>query len=335
MKTTRNTTTQITRRSFLREVGVVGGTVLLGGGVSAAERSRTTPSGALPQRILGRTGEKVTALAFGTWPCGKCKELGVDGVARLTEEALDLGINYLDTARAYDSSEAGIAKALGGKRDQVFLATKVWADTADEARASLEESLRVMRTDYFDVVYIHSMGNRDLERVLGKNGALEYLVKQKEAGAARFLGISGHNLVPNFPPMIETGQIDVVIMAMNFVDRHTYGFEEKVLPVARKHNVGVACMKVYGGMKGGFGVAEGPNTGPEMPADRKELAVRYALGLPGVATLVIGPHTVQHLRQNAEFVRNYKPLTETELAEVDKLGQRLAKGWGPHFGPVA
>ena len=69
------------------------------------------------------------------------------------------------------------------------------------------------------------------------------------------------------------------MLAMNFVDVHTYGFETKVLPLAREHGLGIACMKVFGGMQGGFEVADGPNTGPMVPHRAKELAVRYALGL--------------------------------------------------------
>ena len=149
------------------------------------------------------------------------------------------------------------------------------------------------------------------------------------------MGISGHSKVESFVPVIETGQIDVVMMAMNFVDRYAYGFEEKVLPVAIKHNVGVACMKVFGGIRGGFGIAEGPNPGPQMDPRWLEQAVRYAMGLPGVATLVIGPHTVDQLRQNVRMVKNYRPLSDEQHAALAKLGQRLSEQWGEHFGPVA
>ena len=90
-------------------------------------------------------------------------------------------------------------------------------------------------------------------------------------------------MVETFVPILETGQIDVVMMAMNFVDRHTYGFEDKVLPVANRHKVGVVCMKVFGGMRGGFAVADGPNTGPQLDLKYIQQAIRYALGLPGVA----------------------------------------------------
>ena len=137
-----------------------------------------------------------------------------------------------------------------------------------------------------------------------------------------------------FIPLLETGEIDVLMPAMNFVDRHTYNFEQTVLPVAKKHQVGVACMKVFGGVKGGFSEVEGPNRGPMMPLHLLQPAVRYALGLPDVATLVIGPHTVQQLRENVRMVKSYKPLTDSELSDLRKIGQQLAIEWGPHFGSV-
>jgi predicted aldo/keto reductase-like oxidoreductase len=253
----------------------------------------------------------------------------------LVHEALDLGINCIDTARAYGHGERAVGRAIRGRRDQLVLATKTWADTAEEARVSLEQSLRELETDHVDVLYLHSVGSRDLEKSKGRAGALEYLLKQKELGKTRFVGISGHSRVGEFVPLIESGDIDVALLTMNFVDRYTYGFEEKVLPVARKRGLGVCCMKVFGGMQGGFAAASGPNTGPEIEAAYLQRAVRYAMGLPGVATLVIGPHTVEHLRQNAAWVRDYSPLSATETSELETVGRQWAKAWGAHFGPIA
>ena len=323
------------RREFLQELSLLGSGALLLEAGTAVQAADVVPRDALPRRVLGKTKQEVTALALGTWPCGRCETVDTPAVMAIVNEAVDLGINFIDTAHNYGNGEEGIGKALGKRRDQVFLTTKVWADDADEARTSFEESLRALRTDHVDLVYLHSMGNRDVKRATADDGALTYLLRQKETGKTRFVGISGHSQVESFIPVIETGQIDVVMMAMNFVDRYVYGFEEKVLPVAIKHNVGVACMKVFGGIRGGFGVAGGPNPGPQLDQRWLEQAIRYAMGLPGVATLVIGPHTVDQLRQNVQMVRNYRPLSDEQQAALAKLGQQLAGQWGEHYGPVA
>ena len=323
----------LSRRKFLQEASVLGGGALLleKGTARAAATARTDT---LPRRVLGKTKQEVTALALGTWPCGRSETVDTPGVAAVVNEALELGINFIDTAHNYGNAEEGIGKALGKRRDEVFLATKVWADDAEQARISFEESLRALRTDHVDLIYLHSLGNRDVTQATGADGALTYLLRQKKAGKTRFVGISGHSRVETFVPVIQSGEIDVVMVAMNFVDRYVYGFEQKVLPVAVKHNVGVACMKVFGGIRGGFGVAGGPNPGPQLNTKFLEQAVRYAMGLPGVATLVIGPHTVEQLRQNVRFVSNYRPLSDEQQAELAEIGQQMAEQWGEHYGPV-
>lgn len=280
---------QFSRRSFLQGASALGGSgaLLLSRGHGGYAQDTTTTQ-TLPRRVLGKTKQRVSALALGTWPCGRSEDVDMRGVSALVNEALDLGINFIDTARNYGKAEEGIGKALGKRRDEVFLTTKVWADDADEARRSLEESLRVLQTDHVDLVYLHSVGNRDTEQARAADGALTYLLSQKESGKTRYVGISGHSKAKDFVSILETGQIDVVMMAMNFVDRYIYGFEQKVLPVANRLNVAVACMKVFGGIRGGFGAADGPNPGPEMDSRHIQRAIRYAMGLPGVATLVIG-----------------------------------------------
>ena len=323
----------MTRRSFLQSAGALGSGALLLEGV-APTRAALAADREMPRRLLGKTGEKVSLLALGTWPSGKCDTIDDRGVANLVGEALDLGVNFVDSAPAYDNAEEGIGKAIQKRRDEVFLSTKVWADTAAQAQESFEGSLRALRTDHVDLLSIHSIGNRKVDQVTADDGALSYLLRQKEMGKTRFVGITGHSLPETFVPFVESGQIDVLLCAMNFVDRHVYGFEEKVLPAAVRQDMGVACIKVFGGMKGGFGVADGPDTGPQMGTRRLQQAINYCLGLPGVATLVIGVHTVGQLRQNVEMVKNYTPLTQEEQAALNEIGRRQAKDWGPRFGPV-
>jgi len=161
---------------------------------------------------------------------------------------------------------------------------------------------------------------------------LTWLLKQKKAGKARFVGISGHNRPGRFPRFLNSGEVDVLLTVVNFVDRHTYNFEGDVLPVARKNNVGVVAMKVFGGArKMNYG---DPNALPQLDVEHLELAVRYALCTPGVATLNIGMHNVQQLRKNVEMVKRFKTLSPEELARCTALGKRLATEWGEHFGPL-
>jgi predicted aldo/keto reductase-like oxidoreductase len=138
-----------------------------------------------------------------------------------------------------------------------------------------------------------------------------------------------------FVPFIESGELDVALLVLNFIDRYTYGVEELVLPLALKHNVGVVAMKVFGGIQGGFRNYNGPPRRAQLDQQYLELALRYTMGLPGVATMSIGVHDTGQVRKNVEMVKSYRPLTTPEHDQLAQLGRKLAPQWGPWFGPVA
>ena len=129
------------------------------------------------------------------------------------------------------------------------------------------------------------------------------------------------------------------MLGMNYADRYTYNFEELVLPLAVERNVGVAAMKVYGGaesMKYETGPTESKRKSAlasHGPHDHQK-ALRYALGLPGVALAVIGMYNEGELEENLSWVKDYTPLKVPDLPALDRAGRRIAEAWGPHYGPV-
>jgi len=319
------------RREFLQR------TALAGAGLAvAASRDRAAGStdSSLPTRVLGRTGAKVTILGLGTAPIGEARG-DVDEAAKIFAEVIDRGVNYVDTARIYGIAEEALSQILPTRRDKLFLVTKCWTDSGSRAQESLETSLRTLNVDHVDLAHIHHVGGKDIDKVLAKDGILEYLLKQKEAGKIRFIGISGHARPPHFVKMLETDQIDVVMPVMNYADRNIYDFENKVLPECRKRNIGVVAMKVYAGIKGGFRNHRrgwvGCNTPPAMLAQ----ALAYTLDLAGVSVANIGPFTMEQAIQNVELARQYKPLTDSQREELLAFGKELAPTLGPRYGPVA
>lgn len=324
--------TDISRRTFVRQAGLLAGSAILS---SVAPPILAAPiAGELPQRVLGRTGVPVSIFTLGTAPTGFAKPASPKLVADVVHAALDEGVNSIDTAPRYGVAEEGVGLGLGRRRKDVFLATKVWADTIEDAEKSLSNSLRLLKTDYLDLVYFHSLGHRKVETALNPDGVFTWLVKQKKAGKTRFLGVSGHHMPGRFARFFDTGEVDVLLTVVNFVDRHTYHFEETVLPLAQKCNIGIVAMKVFGGAANKAGGYPNPKAPPEMDVKYLDLAIRYALGVPGVTTLDIGCHNVEQVRQDAEMIRRYKPLTPQEQEELTRLGRELAAKWGPHFGPV-
>src|SRR5204862_2383938 len=131
--------------------------------------------------------------------------------------------------------------------------------------------------------------------------------------------------------VLDTDEIDVVMNAVNFVDRNTYGFEEKVLPIAQKHHCGIVAMKVLGGNSGGFGGYRKREPGNLVGDGLRQWAVDYALSLPCVGTMVVGMKTLAELRLMIAAVRNYKPLEGERRERVLARGREIAKGWGEHF----
>ncbi len=321
----------IDRRSFFHQAGVAAGGLWLG--MSHALAGEQNSPGQLARRVLGKTGVSVTTMTLGTAPCGFAKPHSTKRVADCVNAALDLGITAIDTAPAYDVAEEGVGLALGKRRKEVFLSTKVLADSVDEAEKILANSLRKLKTDYVDLLYFHQVGDRKVDIALDPDGVFTWLVKQKKAGKARFVGISGHNRPGKFTRLLESGECDVLLTVVNFVDRHTYKFEESVLPVAARHGVGVVAMKVFGGARNMQ--YSNPNSGSHLDTQYHELAIRYALGIPGVATLNIGCASVEQVRQDVAMVARWRPLSQEELAAALALGKELAGQWGTHFGPLA
>ena len=178
------------------------------------------------------------------------------------------------------------------------------------------------------------LGDRDVKRARDPDGVFTWLVKQKKAGKCRFVGISGHHLPGRFPPFLQTGEVDVILVALNFADRHTYNFEEAVLPIARKHSVGVLAMKVFGAPDPKTGSWGNPQAKPNVGVENVELAIRYALSVPGVAAVNLGVHNVEQLAHNVQLVKRFQPLSPDEQDRLCQLGRKLATDWGEHFGPV-
>ena len=321
---------RMNRREFLRRAGCTWAGLAL---AVMQQPLCAQTDGELPMRVLGRTKEKVSILGLGTAPVGE-GPIGVEEGIKIFSEAIDRGVNYIDTARIYGNAEEILGHIIPKRRDKLFLVTKVSTDNASRAEQSLNESLSRLKTDHIDLVHIHSIGGKNLDRILASNGVLQFLLKQKEAGKIRFIGISGHNRPANFVRMIQTDQIDVLMCVMNHADRNIYDFESKVLPEAIKRNVGCAAMKVYAGIKGGFRNHRNGSVGCATEPERLPHAMAYALDLEGVSVAVVGPYTVKQAIQNVQFARQYKPLTPKQRASLMEYGKNLAKNLGPRYGSV-
>jgi predicted aldo/keto reductase-like oxidoreductase len=300
---------EISRRQFLESIGLgaAAGTTLL----LLTDGAVATPTAdAIPKRTLGRTGAKVSILAFG---CGSrfLMYKDEDSASAILNRAIDLGITYLDTAYAYGDgqSETRVGKIMPSLRKQVWLATKIPDRTRDEFLRRLEASLKRLQTDHVDLVHIHSLGQADdLAKIEAPNGALKGLMEAREQKMARFVGMTSHTNGEVMAEAIKRHDLDCVQMALNA--SRNGRFEELALPAANAKNLGVIAMKVTGQE---FLVGDGPGK-----ADMNSL-LRYSMSLP-VTTAVVGMPRPEMLAHNVETARNYSALSDPEK---ERLRQQL------------
>ena len=191
--------------------------------------------------VLGRTGARVSRLGIG---CAyfQRKRVSPDDVTTTLHRAIELGVNYLDTAPDYGNTETGFAEEKMGPgirelRDRFFLVTKTEQTTYDGTWKLLKQSMKRMQTDRIDLVHLHNFGDEkqwgDHKLVFGDHGAMAALREAKKQGVVRFIGASGHLHPTRFHEALDSGEIDVLMNAVNFVVQHTYDFEHKVWSRAR------------------------------------------------------------------------------------------------------
>lgn len=286
---------------------------------------------ALPRRTLGDTGEIVPILGLGTSSLGR--GVADDVAAIILNRALDLGVNYIDTAPAiggYGRAQLQIGRAIGRRRDEFFLVTKCFEPRAEAARKLLEQNLKELQTDCVDLLYIHSLGDDKMnpEVVFGDDGVYAMAMRAREAGLTKYVGISGHSRPQRFIDAINHFDIDVMMTTVNFVDAHTYNFEQRVWPLAHAKGIGLVAMKVYGGIKG-----KG-HTPALLARTYHEQALRYALSLDGCATAVVGMATLDELEENVSRARAFQPLTHEEQEDLRNTGSAMAQRWHDHLGPL-
>jgi len=324
------------RRDFVK-VGLTGAMGLtLGKQVSGTDRKRPGPQSsipfnprtqtAMPTRNLGKTGYKVGIFSLGGQATieqpNKEKE-SIDIINR----AIDLGVNYIDSAAIYGGrdqwSQKYIGKVMKDRRKEVFLTSKTHVPTYDESMKLLEQSLAQLNTDHLDLWQLHRIETTEqLDQLFAQNGAIHALEKAKSEGMVRYLGITGHSDPHALVDGIKRFDFDTILMAVNAADRHHLSFIEHLLPLAVEKQMGIIGMKVpaRGRILSSW---TPPPPNPQRPNQRPERsgtitmkeALDYVLSLP-VSTVVIGCDNVAQVEENVQIARNFNPLPETTMANL-------------------
>ncbi len=310
-----------TRRDFLKKMAAAAAVATVVSPVELLSGCTAKASAKMPLRALGKTGHMVGIYSLGAQATvetpGK-EELAVEIVNR----AIDLGINYIDTAAAYGrssdtvsraeamgTSERNVGQVMKTRRNEVFLASKTHNRTYDGSMRLLEQSLKNLQTDHLDLWQVHNLRAAEKETIddyFAEGGVIKAMEKAKAEGMVKNLGFTGHEDPEILRMMAERYEFDNVLVAINAADKHYNSMIENFLPVAVEKGMGIVGMKIPARDrifdKGGI-------------ITMKE-AMDYVMSLP-VSTIVIGIDEIAELEENIKIAREFKQLDADQLLAIE------------------
>jgi predicted aldo/keto reductase-like oxidoreductase len=302
----------ISRRRFLEATA-------LGGMTACYPAAALGDSSVLPKRLLGKTGAHVSILAMGggsRYLMYKEEEQALEAL----QKALDLGITYIDSSDDYGKdhlSERRIGKVIKGRRQDIFLATKLSNRDGNESARIVEQSLTALQVQQLDLLHIHSLTTEeDLARIEAKGGVLEQVQKLRDQKMTRFIGITSHTDPHVLKTALERHDFDCTQMALNAAmvgmksgsggmvpnEAMPPSFETVALPVATRKQMGVLAMKVFA------------QDALLTHASPKKL-LYYSLSLP-VAAAVVGMPKLEHIEENIQLAKRFHPLPKSEMEQI-------------------
>ena len=296
----------MSRRSFVKSATAA---AVLGTASPRALMAETKEG--MPQRALGRTGEKISAIGLGGYHIGKQADEAQS--ISIIRKAIDGGITFMDNCWDYNggASEIRMGKALrDGYRQKAFLMTKIDGRTKEAAATQIDESLKRLQTDHIDLMQFHEVIRlEDPDRIFTPGGAIESMLEARQAGKIRYIGFTGHKDPFVHLRMLEIAaankfRFDAVQMPLNVMDAHFRSFEHQVLPRLLAEEIGVLGMKSMGDPL----ILESKTVTPIE-------CLHYALNLP-TSTVITGIDSLKILDQALEAARTFKPMSKDAVTSL-------------------
>ncbi len=250
-------------------------------------------------RPFGKTGETFPILSFGGQRIVDSHSCTEEEAVEIVNTAIDRGIRYFDTAWVYSDGQAEtrLGKVAKHRRSEMWIATKVYDTTRDEARRQLETSLSRLQTDHVDEWRLHNLEDyARLDAFTGKGGALEAAIQAREEGLVSYISISGHTDPQILVEALNRFPFDSALIAVSALDHFILSFAEEFIPIANAKGVATIGMKVLG---------LGSLT------HEVQRSLRYAFSLP-VSTVIVGMETMAQLEQNLEIAESFTLMTDEE-----------------------
>ena len=276
----------------------------------------------MEKRRFGRSGHMSTIAIFGAAAFWEIEQKQADKVMEMVIEA---GINHIDVAPSYGQAEQRIGPWMPRERERFFLGCKTMERTHQGAWDEMQNSLKLLQTDRFDLYQLHAITSMDeLDACTMKGGALEALVEARQQGLTRQIGITGHGAdSPRvFIEALHRFDFDSILFPLNFVQMSNLPFRkdaEVLIALCKEKDVGTMVIKTIA--KGPWGDKEKTATTwyePFNQIDEIQGAVNFALSydVTGLCT----PGDVNTLPRVLEACQNFSPLSQSEREEMIKSG---------------
>ncbi len=250
---------------------------------------------------LGKTGMMVTRLGFGGIPIQRLSE---SEAVRVVQRCLELGLNYIDTANGYTTSEERIGKAVKGRRQDVIIATKTFPGDAETVTKNLDLSLKRLDTDYIDLYQFHGVNNKEtLDKILDpENGLYLLFEKFKKAGKIRHIGITSHQ-IDAAKEQVKTGKFETMMFPFNVITNEP---AKELLPLCRQYDVGFIVMKpLAGGM-----------------LNNASICFKYLMQFPDVVSIP-GIEKVEEIEEIVKIYAGPQKMTAAERKEMKRMVEEL------------
>ena len=302
---------KFSRRDFMKVSGAGTAGFVFGGVGPGAMEARVQGSVSpppMPERPLGKTGHNVRLFSLGGQATIEKPDTDAESEA-IINRAIDLGVNYVDTAASYGRgiSQRYIGRVMATRRNEVFLATKTHNRTRDGSMELLEQSLESLQTDRLDLWQLHNITRiEQLDQIFAADGAIHALQRARDEGIVRFLGITGHANPDVLMEGLRRFDFDTILMALNPADKYHRPFMDRLLPEVNRRQMGVIAMKIPS--RGRIFRSGGLTSMAE--------SLRWTMSQP-ISTVIVGCDDVQQLEENISVAAGFQPLNSSQMAAIE------------------
>ena len=282
--------------------------------------SRISLPGKIEKRSLGKTGEMLSVIGFGGIVVMNAT---AEDASKTVKKAIDAGVSYFDVAPSYGDAELKLGPALEPYRKSVFLSCKTEGFTREDSRKELEQSLKNLRTDHFDLYQLHAITKlADVKKILGKGGAIETFLEARKEGKVRFIGFSAHSAEAAMA-LMQGFDFDTIMFHVNFKTWYKGNYGPQVLAMAQEKKMGIIALK---SMANGPWPEQTDHKGYEKcwyePLKTDEdikMGLRFTLSHP--VTTLIPPGEEKLFMTALRLAPDLKPLEKNEIEAIKAKAQ--------------